>query len=80
MARNDDSSVIAAREHTSADPNCIPIVAELGPDAKRAWVSCQRERTREQTRQLAQLAGCPNGFGFAHFDRIALILSVETVS
>jgi hypothetical protein len=29
--------------------------------------------------QLREFAGCPNAFGFAHFDQIVLILSPASV-
>jgi hypothetical protein len=67
--RRDDSGILAAvREHSPTDPTCIPIVVKVAPDGKRALVSCQRDLMRKRDRQLPQLAGRPNAFGFAHFD------------
>ena len=74
--RRDSGVSAAVRKHSSTDPTCSPIVVKLGPHAKRAMVSCQRDRMRNRGRQLPQLAGCPNAFGFAQCDRIGLIQSL----
>ena len=66
--RRDSGAGAALSKHSSTDPTRIPIVVKPAPQVKRALISCQRDRKPKRDRQLAQLAGCPNTFGFAQFD------------